>query len=109
MLVDAEGVALEPSPGQIDPKMLRIVGKRANARIGDLTELLDAAPALTPQVKEAEWVGNRRWNLTFHTGEVLALPEGEDLSRGSAGQFRADGRGQPAARQGRDLFRPARS
>lgn len=92
MLVDAEGVALEPSPGQIDPKMLRIVGKRANAKIGDLTELLDAAPALTPQVKEAEWVGNRRWNLTFHTGEVLALPEGEDLSEAALINFaRMDG------------------
>jgi len=92
MLVDAEGVALEPSPGQIDPKMLRIVGKRANARIGDLTELLDVAPALTPQVKEAEWVGNRRWNLTFHTGEVLALPEGEDLSEAALVNFaRMDG------------------
>jgi cell division protein FtsQ len=92
MLVDAEGVALEPSPGQIDPKMLRIVGKRANARIGDLTRLLDAAPALTPQVKEAEWVGNRRWNLTFHTGEVLALPEGEDLSEAALVNFaRMDG------------------
>ena len=92
MLVDAEGVALEPSPGQIDPKMLRIVGKRANAKIGDLTELLDAAPALTPQVKEAEWVGNRRWNLTFHSGEVLALPEGGDLSEAALVNFaRMDG------------------
>ncbi|MFN3817441.1 cell division protein FtsQ/DivIB [Blastomonas sp.] len=92
MLVDAEGVALEPSPGQIDPKMLRIVGKQANSRIGDLTELLDVAPALTPQVREAEWVGNRRWNLTFHTGEVLALPEGEDLSEAALINFaRMDG------------------
>lgn len=92
MLVDAQGVALEPSQGQIDPKMLRIVGKRANARIGDLTKLLDAAPALTPQVKEAEWVGNRRWNLTFHTGEVLALPEGKDLSEAALVNFaRMDG------------------
>lgn len=92
MLVDAQGVALEPSPGQIDPKMLRIVGKKANARITDLTGLLDAAPALTPQVKQAEWVGNRRWNLTFHTGEVLALPEGEALSEAALVNFaRMDG------------------
>jgi hypothetical protein len=32
-------------------------------------------------VREAEWVGNRRWNLTFKTGQVLALPEGEGTSR----------------------------
>ncbi|WP_373487427.1 cell division protein FtsQ/DivIB [Blastomonas sp.] len=92
MLVDAQGVPLELPRDQIDPKMLRIVGARANARIGDLTKLLDVAPALTPQVKEAEWVGNRRWNLTFHSGEVLALPEGADLSEAALVNFaRMDG------------------
>lgn len=39
--------------------------------------LLAAAPALAPKVEAAEWVGNRRWNLTFTTGQLLALPEGE--------------------------------
>jgi cell division protein FtsQ len=32
---------------------------------------------LAPKVEAAEWVGNRRWNLTFRTGQLLALPEGE--------------------------------
>jgi hypothetical protein len=41
-----------------------------------LAALTEAAPALKPQIREAEWVGNRRWNLTFRTGQVLALPEG---------------------------------
>jgi cell division protein FtsQ len=45
-----------------------------------LSQLLEAAPALHPQVREAEWIGNRRWNLTFKTGQVLALPEGEQAS-----------------------------
>ena len=39
--------------------------------------MLDAAPALKPHIASAEWVGNRRWNLTFKTGQLLALPEGE--------------------------------
>ena len=30
---------------------------------------------LRPHVKAATWVGNRRWNLTFDTNEVLELPE----------------------------------
>ena len=33
---------------------------------------------MRPQVSAAEWVGNRRWNLTFATEQVLALPQGED-------------------------------
>ena len=48
---------------------------------------LDAAPALRPQVREAEWVGNRRWNLTFKTGQVLALPQGKDDSAGALMSF----------------------
>jgi cell division protein FtsQ len=35
---------------------------------------------LRPQLKSAEWIGNRRWNLTFKTGQLLALPEGKDES-----------------------------
>ncbi|MFA7587303.1 MAG: cell division protein FtsQ/DivIB, partial [Novosphingobium sp.] len=42
--------------------------------------LLEAAPALKPQVREAQWVGNRRWNLTFKTGQVLVLPEGREAA-----------------------------
>jgi cell division protein FtsQ len=57
-----------------------------------LSALLDAAPALRPQVSEAEWVGNRRWNLTFKTGQVLALPQGERDSAGALMNFaRLDG------------------
>ncbi|WP_215260787.1 cell division protein FtsQ/DivIB, partial [Escherichia coli] len=37
--------------------------------------LLSAAPALKPRVKAATWIGNRRWDLTFDSGETLALPE----------------------------------
>ena len=58
--------------------MLQISGPGAQAQVEALTALLDAAPALRPQVREAEWVGNRRWNLTFKTGQVLALPQGEE-------------------------------
>jgi cell division protein FtsQ len=36
----------------------------------------DAMPDL-PQVKAATWVGKRRWNLLFESGETLALPEGD--------------------------------
>jgi cell division protein FtsQ len=29
-------------------------------------------------VRAATWVGNRRWDLLFDTGETLSLPEGTD-------------------------------
>ncbi|MBA4042726.1 MAG: cell division protein FtsQ, partial [Sphingobium sp.] len=34
-----------------------------------------ATPALRPLVKAASWIGDRRWNLLFATGETLVLPE----------------------------------
>ena len=59
----------------------------SDLQVGELDLLLDAAPALKPQVEQAEWVGNRRWNLTFKTGQMLALPEGEDQSASALVSF----------------------
>ena len=53
---------------------------------------MDAAPALRPQIVAAEWVGNRRWNLTFKTDQVLALPQGKDEAASALISFaRLDG------------------
>ena len=92
VLIDAEGHALEPiSPLRAKGKLV-LSGRGAEGRVADLSHLLEAAPALKPQVAEAEWVGNRRWNLTFKTGQVLALPEGEKVAAASLMSFaRLDG------------------
>lgn len=77
VLIDATGHALEPiAPAKAKGKLV-ISGPGAQRRVEALDQLLDAAPALKPQVVGAEWVGNRRWNLTFKTGQLLALPEGD--------------------------------
>jgi cell division protein FtsQ len=40
----------------------------------------------------ATWVGNRRWDLRFQSGETLALPEGhEDAARALVRFARMDG------------------
>lgn len=92
VLIDAHGVKLEKVKAGEDPGLLRLKGARANKKVEDLVGLLDKAPALTPLVTEAEWIGNRRWNLTFNSGEVLALPEGKDLSAAALVNFaRMDG------------------
>ena len=36
---------------------------------------------LAPQLESATWVGRRRWDLQFQTGETIALPEGEAAAR----------------------------
>ena len=77
VLIDAEGHELEPVSADKAKGRLMISGPGAKRMIAELDSLLDTAPALKAQVASAEWVGNRRWNLTFRTGQLLALPEGE--------------------------------
>jgi cell division protein FtsQ len=92
VLIDAGGHELEPVSADEAKGMLQISGPGARAQVAALSELLDAAPALRPQVSGAEWVGNRRWNLTFKSGQVLALPQGEKDSAGALMSFaRLDG------------------
>jgi cell division protein FtsQ len=92
VLIDATGHELEPvSIAEAKGKLL-ISGPGAQAQVEALSTLLDAAPALRPQVTEAEWIGNRRWNLTFKTDQVLALPQGPDIAAGALINFaRLDG------------------
>ncbi|WP_299191535.1 FtsQ-type POTRA domain-containing protein [uncultured Erythrobacter sp.] len=92
MLIDASGVELEPISDEAAAEMLRISGPGSAQQVAPLETLLAAAPALGPQVEAAEWVGNRRWNLSFKSGQVLALPEGADESASALVKFaRMDG------------------
>ncbi len=92
VLIDDTGHELEPVSATKAKGMLAISGPGAQRQVEDLSGLLDAAPALKPQVSAAEWVGNRRWNLTFKTGQVLALPQGGDAAAGALVSFaRLDG------------------
>jgi cell division protein FtsQ len=77
VLIDREGVELAPVAAAKAKDMLRISGPGAESQVERLDTLLATAPALKPQISAAEWVGNRRWNLTFASGQMLALPEGD--------------------------------
>ena len=35
----------------------------------------------------ATWVGGRRWDLSFQSGETVALPEGADAARAALSKF----------------------
>lgn len=80
VLIDATGAELEPISKANAKGMLTVSGPGAKMQVEQLSTLLDAAPALKPKVVAAEWVGNRRWDLTFDTRQVLALPEGSTES-----------------------------
>jgi cell division protein FtsQ len=92
VLIDETGHELEVISRKNARGRLIVSGPGAGEHVVALSELLAAAPAMKPRVAEAEWIGNRRWNLTFQTGQVLALPEGEKESAGALVTFaRLDG------------------
>jgi cell division protein FtsQ len=92
VLIDETGHELETVARARAQGKLIVSGLGAGQQVVGLTRLLNAAPALKPRVQEAEWIGNRRWNITFKTGQVLALPEGDKASAGALVSFaRLDG------------------
>jgi len=74
-LIDDQGVLLEPVTPDRMPDLPLVIGPGADKQERGYTALLAAAPQLRSRVLSAAWVGNRRWDLTFRSGEVLSLPE----------------------------------
>ena len=86
-LIDAEGVVLERLPIDKMPDLPLLIGPGANRRAQELGRLMATVPTLKPQLASATWVGGRRWDLNFQSGETLALPEGEEAARAAIGKF----------------------
>jgi cell division protein FtsQ len=80
MLIDHKGVLLDEVPPHAIPRLPLVIGEGANAQEPAYQRLIAAAPALRPMVKAATWVGNRRWDLLFQSGETLVLPEGDEAA-----------------------------
>jgi cell division protein FtsQ len=87
MLIDRDGVVLEHVRLDAMPDLPLLIGPDANRQTASLNRLLDAAQHLRPQLAGATWIGGRRWDLRFQTGEVLALPEGEPQSLRAIQEF----------------------
>ncbi len=87
VLIDMEGHELAPVTAKEAARMMLLSGPGAARQVASLNTLFAAVPAIEAQVQSAEWVGNRRWNLMFKTGQVLALPEGKQTSVSALGKF----------------------
>lgn len=86
-LIDREGVVLDRVPVDKMPDLPLLIGPGANGRAQQLDRLMAAVPTLKPQLASATWVGGRRWDLNFQSGETLALPEGENDARTALTKF----------------------
>ena len=91
-LIDVAGVVLQPVSASAMPDLPLVVGPFANRQTAGLNRLMENAPALKPMLAGATWVGNRRWDLRFQSGETLSLPEGDKISAAALVNFaRMDG------------------
>ena len=86
-LVDGRGVTLEPVALDAMPDLPLVIGPDANRQATQLTALMASAPQLKPVLDAATWIGNRRWDLRFQSGETLMLPEGEDIAAAALRTF----------------------
>lgn len=86
-LIDRDGVVLDRVPVDKMPDLPLLIGPGANGQAEELGRLMAAVPTLKPQLASATWVGGRRWDLNFQTGEIVALPEGEDAARVALTKF----------------------
>lgn len=86
-LIDAEGVVLDSVSVHQMPDLPLVIGPGANARARELKRILASAPTLEPQLASATWVGGRRWDLSFQSGESVALPENEQAASDALRKF----------------------
>jgi cell division protein FtsQ len=86
-LIDAEGIVLDKVRLDAMPDLPLLIGPAANHHAADLTRLVAAAPQLKPVMAGASWIGGRRWDLRFQSGEVIALPEGDQAAQQALARF----------------------
>jgi len=86
-LIDADGVVLDRVPIDKMPDLPLLIGPGANGQARQLDRLLAGLPTLRPQLASATWVGGRRWDLNFQSGETVALPEGQVAAHTALDKF----------------------
>jgi cell division protein FtsQ len=80
-------VVLDRVPVDKMPDLPLLIGPGANAQERELASLMTEVPTLKPQLASATWVGGRRWDLNFQSGETVALPEGDAEARAALAKF----------------------
>jgi len=86
-LIDENGVVLDRVPVSQMPDLPLLIGPGANAQATSLDRLLSGVPTLKPQLAAASWVGQRRWDLSFQSGETVVLPEGGQAAKDALEKF----------------------
>ncbi len=74
-VINKDGKRIVADNGNAFAGLPLLKGDGAAAQAGPLFMHLANWPQLLTQLREAEWVGDRRWNLRFVSGVMVQLPE----------------------------------
>lgn len=77
-LLDTKGAVIRADSLKPFENMIIVGGEYAPAKTPELMALLLAETELFPQIKRAELIGKRRWDITLDSGLTLKMPE-DDL------------------------------
>lgn len=86
-IIDAGGVVLGLRPAGTFANLPLVSGATAPAHVADIFADLATTPPLAKSIRGVAWISDRRWNVYFKTGEVLALPEGRERTRAAIKAF----------------------
>lgn len=87
VVIDKTGEELTSESLERFGKLPLVVGPGANKRAVEIMARLDRHPEIASQVGAALLVGGRRWDLKLHSGETMALPEGDAATERALAQF----------------------
>ena len=86
-VVDAKGHILDSEGAARFAHLPLVIGAGAQRHAGQLAAMLRDFPELRNRIDSALWIGNRRWDIRFKSGETLALPEGTAAQRRALDHF----------------------
>ncbi|MDO6413482.1 FtsQ-type POTRA domain-containing protein [Sphingomonas sp. BIUV-7] len=87
-LIDAAGRVIAPvDPSAPLDQLPLVIGEGANLHAAEFGTLIAGQPVLKPLIEGATWVGGRRWDVRFQSGETLMLPEGDKAARDAFALF----------------------
>ncbi len=75
-VIDKAGVLLTSTQLERFAHLPMVVGEGAPLHVADVFTDLEQVPALKADIDTVTWIGSRRWDVRFKSGDVLMLPEG---------------------------------
>jgi cell division protein FtsQ len=78
-LIDDKGHVLAAvDPHTMPVSLPLVIGDGVEGHVAQLQALIASQAPLRQLIEGATWVGQRRWDIRFQSGETLSLPEGDD-------------------------------